>query len=187
MRNPWTKALTLALGCPANAFSATAAGEPGTKASSLARSSPSLANAGKTRAPMAETRLNPSWSVGFAWWTKTERVIRKKGSSASAAFLREFAREKSTTSGMTCTMARAPSMRAAWSKGRRRSASASAGAGKTSDETTNLEYVLGEMNTLAAESFGMSRACSLTATLGSGQRYARRCTSSSGVGLSIAL
>jgi hypothetical protein len=185
-RNPCTKALTLALGCRANAFSATSMGEPGTKASSLAMISPSLVNAGKTRAPMAKTLLNPSCSVGLASCAKTESVMRKNGSSASAAFFLDAARERRTTRGMACTTASAPTMSAACSIGRRRSESPSNGAGKTRRETTNREYVLGEMNRLAAESIGSSLAWSLPAALGTGQREARRCTSSSGVNLSIA-
>ena len=144
--------------------------------------SPSFVNAGKTRAPIAVTRSNPSCSVGFASCTKTERVIRKNGSSASAALFLELARERSTTRGIACTTASAPTMRPAWYIGSRRSASASAGAGNTSSETTNREYVLGEMNRLDAESIGTSLACSLEAALGSGQRDAKRCTNSSGVG-----
>ena len=139
LRNPWTKARTLALGCPAKAFSATPMGEPGTKASSLARISPSLVNAGKTRAPIAVTRLNPSCSVGFASWTNTERVIRKNGSSASAALLLELERERRTTSGIACTTPSDPTMRPAWERGRSRKASASTGAGKTRSETTKRE------------------------------------------------
>ena len=96
-----------------------------------------------------------------------------------------MAREKSTTTGIAWTTARAPTMRPACSAGSSRSASASKGAGRTREETRNREYVLGEMKRLAAESFGTSLACSLAAASGKGQRVANRCTSSSGVILSI--
>src|SRR6267378_4061362 len=138
-RNPWTKPLTLALGCPAKAFSATTVGDPGTKASSLANISASFVKAGKTRAPIAETRLKPSCRLGFASCTNTDKVIRKNGSSESVALLLELARDRSTTTGVDWTNANAPTISNACSTGSKRRASASAGDRSTSSETRNLE------------------------------------------------
>ena len=184
-RNPSTNALTLALGCRANAFSATPMGEPGTKASSLARMSPSFVKAGKTLAPMAETRLNPSCRVGFASCTKTESVIRKNGSSASAALLLEFARETRTANGIAWITATAPTMkRACVGREQEQSQAPRPGERRTSSETKNLEYVLGEMKRLADASIGPSLSCSLVAAPGSGQSDATRLNSTSEVGLS---